>query len=161
MKLRPGYTLTEVLVAALLIATIAVGIGRVLGQATRHTRASHYRTVAAHLAQNEIERIRIAGPLDQTGATDTVRLDGRGSPTPSGTYLLEIDRQVRCEGGPEPADNTSRPLPIEGGCSTAREVSAYSVRVHFPVEGEQDAGYVEYSLALGPRSLHGAPGVSR
>lgn len=145
---RDGFSLPEVLVAAILIGLIALGVGRVLGQSTVTAREERHRLQAILIAHSEMARLSVVGH-DLLSQADTFTVNGFGERVPDGDYRVEIATDVRCEGGPEPYDNQFMPNPFGDDCGAERAIGVARVTVRYPADGTPSGRSVTYEIALG------------
>lgn len=152
IRAEKGFTLPEVLIAAILIGLIAVGIGRALGKSTVTAREERHRLQATLIASSELARLRAAGRTLLAQA-DTFSVNRFGERVPDGDYQVEIAMGVRCEGGVEPYDNTLAPNPFGDGCDGMRPVGVARITVRYPTDSEPLGRAVTYELVLGHSSV--------
>lgn len=153
MRARPGFTIAEVMIAAILVGLIALGIARVMGMSTVTAREERHKMQAILIASSELARLRAAGPLALAQA-DTFMANRYGRPSVEGDYEVAIESTIRCEGGIDPADNAQANDPFGGSCEGVRGVGIVRVRVRYPTDRDPLGGEVSYELAIGASSVH-------
>lgn len=152
---RAGYSLVEVLAAALLLGLIAVGVGRFMGTTMRMGNLERTKADAERIAATELEALRAAGPTLLT-LPDTFRVDATDRRAADGPFLVELTRETTCNGGTDPKDNNEATPIIVSDCTDERATLTYGVRVRYRdhTTGASNAVEVTRSLTLGSWGRH-------
>lgn len=112
---RAGFTLAEVLVALVVLGVGAAGLIQLLGQAQRQNSRRRASEAALRIAENEVQRVRSAGPWSVPAAGAAARVDGSGAPDPAGAYRVQVGRSLSCDAASARLDDrsagTSPPCP--------------------------------------------------
>lgn len=76
MKFSKGFSLTEVLIALVVLSVGLLSIGQLMLTSIRTTAYGNYFTQATALAQAKMEEFRSARPLPGTGSDQLVGMNG-------------------------------------------------------------------------------------
>lgn len=132
---RPGYSIVEVTLAAVMIGLLAVGVAQSLSSSATATFMQRHRTIASQIAADWTEFVAVGGP-QASSPIDTFPVDGTGTPTNGGFYRVAIDSTIQCNGGTDPGDNTAETSSITTNCSSQKPTLSYIVDVSFPARGD-------------------------
>lgn len=126
---RAGFTLIEIIIAAVLLGLTGLGIARVLSQNNTRATEALERQTALGLAKSTVERIRAAGPLTYRTSGESFQAASDGSRTASGPYRVTILRNVSCQGG-QVTEDTPASL-LSWNCGAQKPIVTYKVLVNY------------------------------
>jgi hypothetical protein len=149
-RVAPGYTIIEVVLAAIFLSLIVAGAGRMMYQSAQLGSVEYHRSAALAVLRTEIDLLHAAGPL--AAHTDTFAANAAGERTVNGPYQVQVQSDFRCDGGAYAHDNQLAADTMPYTCGNGQRPTRYfTVIVRYPdrQRGDSLGGVVATQIQAG------------
>lgn len=149
-RMSAGFTLIEVVLAAVLLGIAMLGVGHSLSVLQRKAEPADQRLIANLLLQNALERALLAGAQPSDSLVGTVSVFPNDSVGPGGPYIRTITSTVVCNAALLPNDNAASPPGLAGCPVGTNPLRRWTVQVTYQDPSQPSGrGILAGSVTLG------------